>query len=161
MKRRVYLETTIPSYLTAWRSQDLIVAANQLATARWWDEVRPRYEVFVSDVVIQEAKEGNQEAASRRLEAIAGIPELPLTEEAEKLAGLLLTHAALPQKARIDALHIAIATLNGMDFLLTWNCTHIANATTLHVTEAVCRAAGFEPPVICTPPQLMEEADEA
>jgi hypothetical protein len=156
MKRTVYLETTIPSYLTAWRSNELIMAANQQATREWWDLARPNFEVFISDVVVREASEGNKDAAARRLAVIADIPELALSLEAEQLAGLLLAQAALPAKARIDALHIAIATLNGMDFLLTWNCRHIANAATQHIIEATCRAAGYEPPVICTPPQLME-----
>lgn len=156
MKQTVYLETTIPSYLTAWRSNELIMAANQQATREWWDLSKPNFEVFISEVVIQEAAEGNAEAAERRLASIKGIPELALSAEAEQLALLLLAKAALPAKARIDALHIAIATLNGMDFLLTWNCRHIANAATRHIIEATCRAAGYEPPVICTPPQLME-----
>ena len=155
MAQSVYLETTIPSYLTAWRSSELIMAANQQATRQWWDAARPNYDVFISDVVLREAAEGNKEAAARRLSVLAGIPELELSSEAEQLAGLLLARAALPPKARIDALHIGIATLNGMDFLLTWNCRHIANAATQHIIEATCRSAGFEPPVICTPPQLM------
>ena len=156
MKQTVYLETTIPSYLTAWRSNELIMAANQQATREWWDLAKPNFEVFISEVVIKEAAEGNAEAAERRLASIKGIPELALSAEAEQLASLLLAKTALPAKARIDALHIAIATLNGMDFLLTWNCRHIANAATQHIIEATCRAAGYEPPVICTPPQLME-----
>ena len=156
MKPKVYLETTIASYLTAWHSPELIMAANQQVTREWWDIARPNFDIFISDIVIQEASEGDKDAASRRLEAISGIPELALSAEAEQLAGLLLANAALPQKARIDALHIAIATLNGMDFLLTWNCRHIANAATQHIIEATCRMAGYEPPIICTPPQLME-----
>ncbi len=156
MKQTVYLETTIPSYLTAWRSNGLIMAANQLATREWWDLAKPNFEVFISEVVVKEAAEGNADAAARRLAAIADIPELALSLAAEQLAVLLLARAALPAKARIDALHIAIATLNGMDFLLTWNCRHIANAATQHIIEATCKEAGYEPPVICTPPQLME-----
>ena len=96
----------------------------------WWDTARPNYDVFISDVVLKEAAEGSREAAGRRLSALANIPELMLSTEAEQLADLLLAHAAVPQKARIDALHIAIATLNGIDFLLTWNFRHIANAST-------------------------------
>ena len=119
MKQSVYLETTIPSYLTAWRSPELIMAANQQATRQWWDSVRPNYDVFISDVVLREAAEGNQEAASRRLKALAGIPQLALSIEAERLAGLLLARAALSQNARIDALHIAIATIHGMNYLLS------------------------------------------
>jgi len=156
IKKTVYLETTIPSYLTAWHRPELIMAANQQATREWWDVARSKFDVFISDIVVQEISEGDKDAASRRLAAILGISELALSPEAEQLAGLLLASAALPQKARLDALHIAIATLNGMDFLLTWNCRHIANAATQHIIAATCRAAGYEPPTICTPPQLME-----
>jgi hypothetical protein len=159
MKKTVYLETTIPSYLTAWRSSELVVAANQQATREWWDNARGNYEVFVSDAVLKEASEGNEVAASLRLAVLQGIPKLALPLEAENLAVLLLKRAALLTKARIDALHIAIATVHGMDFLLTWNCRHIANANTQHIIEATCRSAGFEPPLICTPPQLMGELE--
>lgn len=85
------------------------------------------------------------------------LPELALTDKAEALAAKLLLGAALPQKAKADALHIGIATVHGMDYLLTWNCTHIANAIMRPKIESICRAAGYEPPVICTPPELVEE----
>jgi endonuclease III-like uncharacterized protein len=99
MRASVYLKTTISSYLTAWRSLELIMAANQQATRDWWDNARPNYDLFISDVVKQEAAEGNKDAALRRFKSIADIPELALSVEAEQLAGLLLSRAALPQKA--------------------------------------------------------------
>lgn len=157
MKSTVYIETTVPSYLTAWRSPELIMAANQEATRKWWDESRVTFELFVSELVIGEMSVGDPDAVKRRLAAVENIPELALTNQAEELAAKLLEGAALPQKAKADALHIAIATVHGMDYLLTWNCTHIANAIMRPRIESICRSAGYEPPVICTPPELVEE----
>lgn len=153
----VYIETTIPSYLTAWRSPELVMAANQEATRSWWDSARPRFELFVSQVVLFEAGSGDQDAATRRLATIMDLPLLELSVKAEALAERLLARAALPEKARLDALHIAVAATHGMDYLLTWNCRHIANAAKRPLIEAICRAEGYEPPIICTPLELMED----
>lgn len=157
MKSSVYIETTIPSYLTAWRSPELVMAANQEATRKWWDESRAKFELFISQLVIDEISNGDPNAVKRRIVVVEDLPELALTDQAEALAAKLLLGAALPQKAKADALHIAIATVHGMDYLLTWNCTHIANAIMRPKIESICRAAGYEPPVICTPPELVEE----
>ena len=157
MKPSVYIETTIPSYLTAWRSPELVMAANQEATRKWWDESRAKFELFISQLVISEISNGDPEAVKRRIAVVENLPELALTDKAEALAAKLLLGAALPQKAKADALHIGIATVHGMDYLLTWNCTHIANAIMRPKIESICRAAGYEPPVICTPPELVEE----
>lgn len=156
-KPTVYIETTIPSYLTAWRSPELVMAANQEATRSWWDTARPRFELFVSQVVLFEAGAGDQDAATRRLATIRDLPLLELSVKAEALAGRLLARAALPEKARLDALHIAVAAIHGMDYLLTWNCRHIANAVKRPLIEVICRAEGYEPPIICTPLELMED----
>ena len=153
MKPKVYIETSIPSYLTAWRSRDLIVAANQEITKEWWDS-REQFDLYISALVIQEAGAGNLEAAQKRLEQLDDIPELSVTEEVERFADVLIQKVPLPEKARIDALHIAVATLSGMDYLLTWNCTHIANAILRPKLEAICREFGYEPPTICTPQEL-------
>ena len=153
MKPSVYIEITIPSYLTAWRSPDLVMAANQETTKDWW-EIRDEYELYVSLLVIQEASAGDPSAAERRLKHIKDITIINITEEAESLAGILLQKVPLPVKAKIDALHIAVATLNGMDYLLTWNCSHIANAIFRPKVENICREFGYEPPTICTPQEL-------
>lgn len=153
MKPKVYIETSIPSYLTAWHSRDLIVAANQEITKQWWDS-REQFDLYISALVIQEAGAGNPTAAQKRLEQLDGIPELNITEEVESFAEILIQKVPLPEKARIDALHIAVAALSGMDYLLTWNCTHIANAILRPKLEAICREFGYEPPTICTPQEL-------
>ncbi len=155
MRPKAYLETTIPSYLTAWRSRDLIKAAHQEATREWW-ESRSRFELYVSQVVVGESAGGDPTAAAQRLQALADVPILDVTEDAEALASDLMERGPLPKKAAVDALHIAVATVHGMDYLLTWNCTHIANAATRGEIEAVCRENRLAPPTICTPIELME-----
>jgi predicted nucleic acid-binding protein len=156
MKRKVYIETSVVSYLTAWRSRDLILAANQEETRDWWDERSNGFDLFVSEIVIQEASAGDVNAATRRLEVLKTVTELDVTVEAQDLAKELMAKVPLPDKAQIDALHIAVATVHGMDYLLTWNCSHIANAALRHPIEAVCRDNQYEPPVICTPLELTE-----
>ncbi len=159
MNPKVYIETTIISYLTAWRSPQLVMAANQETTRNWWDDERHNFDLFISEAVIQEASAGDADAARRRLEAIETIPELPITDEARDLAQELIEKVPLPEKASVDALHVATATVNGMDYLLTWNCRHIANATLRNAMAGICRAAGYEMPVICTPLELIQETD--
>jgi hypothetical protein len=108
-------------------------------------------------LVIQEASRGDQSAAQRRLEILRDIPLLEMNYSAIVLAQEWIDNQLISKKAEEDALHIAIATLNGMDYLLTWNCKHIANATLRHNREVFCRLKGYESPVICTPEELIEE----
>lgn len=156
MNQRVYLETTIPSYLTARPSRDIVRAAEQEVTRAWWAS-RDRFGVYVSDLVVKEVTAGDPEAAVQRIQSLAGIPVLELTAEAQRLGTELVKRAALPAKAAIDALHISIAAVHGIDYLLTWNCKHIANATMRSKIELVCRTLRIEPPIICTPMELLEE----
>jgi hypothetical protein len=157
MKPKVYIETTIISYLTAWRSPQLVMAANQESTRSWWDEQRHKFDLFVSEVVIQEASAGDPVASLRRIEAIKGVPILLINDDIRQLAKELVTRTPLPETARADSWHIATATVNGMDYLLTWNCRHIANATLRNTMATICREAGYQIPIICTPVELMEE----
>jgi predicted nucleic acid-binding protein len=151
----VYVETSIPSYLTAKASRDLVLVAHQELTKGWW-EIRNRFELFISEVVLEEVSQGDPEAAKRRIEVITSIPLLELTEEAKEFAHKLIQLKLVPEKALADALHIAIAATTGMDYLLTWNCKHIANAITRPKIENLCRDMEMTPPVICTPEELLE-----
>ena len=153
MSARVYVETSIVSYLSARTSRDVVIAAHQQITRRWW-RGRRNYSLLVSQVVLDEAAVGDPGARARRLRALRGIPILPLTDQATQLAGDLVRRGALPKKAIVDALHIAIAAAHQVDYLLTWNCKHIANATTRGTIETICRSAGANPPIICTPEEL-------
>jgi len=150
------VETTIISYLTALPSADLILAAHQQVTRDWWKR-RQRFDLFISQAVHREVAAGDAEAARLRLAAVDGIPVLAIGTDTLELAERFLLRKVIPAKAAVDAVHIAVAVVNGMDFLLTWNCAHIANAAIRGKIEHACRDAGFEPPIICTPEELTEE----
>jgi hypothetical protein len=154
MKPRIYIETTVPSYLTAWPSRDLIRAAHQQITREWWAR-RDRFELYSSQLVVEECQAGDSRAAADRLEALVDIPLLEPTSDSLHLAQKLLWGIPLPSRAATDAAHIAIAAIHVMDYLLTWNCTHIANARLRPRIEELCRSAGYGPPLICTPQELM------
>ena len=155
MKSKVYLETTIVSYLVASPTQDVVQAAHQQVTREWWAR-RERFDLFVSRPVLAEARRGDATAGARRLDALARIPVLSINRGATTLARTLIRTGTLPTKARLDALHVATAAMNGMNYLLTWNLRHLANATIRGKIEDVCRKAGIRPPIICTPEELME-----
>jgi predicted nucleic acid-binding protein len=149
----VYVETSVLSYLSARRSRDIVIAAHQQLTRQWW-KGRTAYRLFVSQIVRDEVALGNLAARARRLRALRGIPALAVTEQATRLAGELVRRGALPKKATVDAFHIGIAAAHQIDYLLTWNCRHIANATMRGTIDAICRSEGLDPPVICTPEEL-------
>lgn len=157
MKPKVYLETTIASYLTARPSRDLIIAAHQQQTHEWWDKRRTEFDLYVSQVVLDEAGAGDKTTAAERLALLKDIAVLDQGDRARQLAKELFSGVPLPPKAAVDALHSAIAVEGGMDYPLTWNCTHIANATLRGRIEAICRGQGYEPPIICTPDELLAE----
>lgn len=155
MSDRVYIETTIISYLAARPSRDLIVAAHQQLTDEWWAQKRTAFDLYISQVVIQEASAGDQVMARKRLDLLSEIPLLEVNEAALEIAKGLLARGVIPARAAEDASHISIATVHGMDYLLTWNCKHIANAQMQKIVADTCRRAGYEPPIICTPEELM------
>lgn len=159
MKRRVYLETSVISYLANRPSRDVVVAGRQQLTHTWWESRRLAFELVISQVVLDEVGAGDQEAALRRLALVDGLPLLDVTTEAADLAARLIERVGLPPQAGADAAHVAIAAVHSVEFLLTWNVTHIANATLRRRVEDVCRAHGYHPPILCTPDELMEDAD--
>ena len=153
MKPTVYIETTIPSYLAAWPSRDLIRAAHQQLTREWWAE-RDEFDLYTSEFVVQECEQGDVQAAAERLVLLSGIPILEQVPTVTPLVEALINEVPIPKKAALDAFHVAMAATNGIQYLLTWNCTHLANAALRNRIEAICRTAGFEPPLICTPQEL-------
>jgi predicted nucleic acid-binding protein len=157
MKPKLYMETTVPSYLAARPSRDLIIAGHQQITREWWQERRELFQIFVSQLVVDEVSAGDPAAVRERLRAIEDLPLLDITPEVEPLASALLEARVLPPKAATDAAHIALATVHGMDLLVTWNCVHIANAVMAKAVARVCEEHGFECPVICTPEELLGE----
>jgi hypothetical protein len=156
MRPKIYLETTIPSYLTAWPSRDLIRAAHQQITLEWWKFRRADFDLHVSEFVLLEVGKGDPVAAAERLESLKDIPVLDASSEAQKLTAELIRRVPLPPKAALDASHIGIAVVSGMDFLLTWNCSHIANASLRSRIDDICREMGYSPITICTPIELLK-----
>ena len=155
MPRRVYIETTIPSYLTARPSRDILQAARQQLTREWWDVERRNYDLCISQIVLDEAAAGDAEAAQRRLAVIDTLPLLDLTFEVDGLAETIMQSGLLPASASRDAVHIAVAAVHQVHFLLTWNCRHIANATIFRDLQHIILDAGYDVPVICTPDELL------
>jgi predicted nucleic acid-binding protein len=157
MAQRVYIETTIPSYLTAWPSRSVVRAAHQQLTRQWWETRREDFDLVVSQLVLDECAAGDADAAEKRLELLRGIPVLAVTEPVGPLAATIIRDLNLPPKAVNDGVHVALAAAHGVEYLLTWNCTHIANAAYRERIAAACVAAGFRAPVVATPEELLKE----
>lgn len=157
MKPKLYLETTIPSYLISWPSRDLIIAGHQQITREWWEKRRDAFQIYISQLVVDEARAGDPGAARERVKAIRDFPVLDITPEVGVLASGILASGIIPRKAGTGAAHIAIAAVPGMDFLVTWNCVHLANAVIAKAVAKICRQHGWECPVICTPEELLGE----
>jgi len=155
VKATVYIESSVISYLTARPSKNALQAERQRLTRLWWRKLRPQFDCYVSDTVIKEISEGELLMAKKRVTAVRTIPRLAASDFAADLTEEILKRGFLPPKAAKDAAHIAIATTSGMDFLVTWNCTHIANAHVERQVAKICVAHEYEFPVICTPEQLM------
>lgn len=152
----MYIETTVVSYLTAQPARNVVIAGHQQSTRDWWRNATDRFELVASELVLNEASAGDPEFARARLAVLDSLMLLDTTEKALKLSQQLINSGVMPAKAAEDATHIAIAVTNGIEYLVTWNCRHIANAMIRSRIETVCRNAGFEPTIICTPDELME-----
>jgi predicted nucleic acid-binding protein len=153
----VYLETSFVSYLVSRPSRDLLVAGHQQATQDWWTRRRGEFGCYVSQVVLDEVSAGDPEEAEKRLATIGGFPVLEVTEEAESLAAAIMASGVLPARAVRDAAHIAVAAVHDMDYLLTWNCNHLANAQIIRRVSLVCNQERYNMPLVCTPEELMGE----
>lgn len=153
----LYVETSIISYLRPKVASQIVAAARQLLTRRWWDEERQNYELVTSQYVLDEAAAGDASLSTDRLKALDGIPLLPLDPEVGRIASEIISRTILPAKAQVDALHIAITAHHGIDYLLTWNCTHIANARMLPKIRAALLDLGCHVPIICTPEEMVDD----
>lgn len=156
MKPAVYIETTVISYLTAKPSRDLIIAAHQQITREWWDMALPHFEAFISPIVLEEISKGDEQAAKSRLDRVSSFPLLEVLPEVRNLAESYFSAIEIPEKARADSYHLAIAAWHGMDFLVSWNCTHIVSGRVKKIIEEVNFTYGIRTPIICTPEELME-----
>jgi len=155
MKYAIYLETSFISYLTGRLSNNIMVASRQISTQNWWRKRRQYFDLYISEAVELEAQSGNKEAANKRNEIIKDLPLLNINPEILELAQAFIQKGSLPEKAAVDAVHISVATFHKMNYLLTWNCKHIANAEIQKKLRKITRNLGYELPVICTPEELM------
>ena len=155
MKPTLYLETTIPSYLVARMSRDLVVASRQQLTHQWWETDRKKYDLFVSDVVVLEASRGDPEFAAKRLEIVRDLPQLAVTPQVNGLADDFRDALSLGESAEPDIYHLAIAAVHEMEYLLTWNLAHLANARVRHELEKWSLLTGRSIPTVCTPGELV------
>lgn len=154
-KKTVYVETSVISYLTARPSSNLLAAAWQKATNDWWDNQRDRFSLFASEIVIEEAAKGDVKAAELRLNALKEIPLLEITDSVLAFYKMLINEGVIPPKVMDDSLHIALAAIHELDYLLTWNFRHIDNAETKPIIRKICLDKGYQYPEICTPVELM------
>ncbi len=160
-KKSVYVETSVISYLTARPPRELVAAAWQAETILWWETQRGKFDLCVSSLVLEEIGRGDSTAAAKRLEALVGVPLLEVNQEVFALADSLVQPTAIPGKAFDDALHVAVAAVYGIDYLLTWNCRHIDNAEIKPKIRMICGNCGYFCPEICTPSELMGDTDHA
>lgn len=155
MSETVYIETSILGYLTARSTKNLILAANMEITRDWWELRRDAFSLYTSEAVLAEVAQGDSEIAAQRLKILRNFPLLALNQAVQGLAVRFLSRSNLPSKAKVDAIHIAAATVHGMDYLLTWNCKHIANAQIQGKLAEISLDCGYVLPVLCTPNELM------
>jgi hypothetical protein len=155
-KPTIYIETTVISYFTSRPSRDVVIAGHQAVTAEWWERDLPKFLPVISSVVRDEISAGDSLAAARRLAVVAKWNVLKLNDEATLLAIEYFDETALPEAARADAMHMAMAAWNGIDYLVTWNCRHIASARVRQLVEKINERRGLATPVICTPEELLE-----
>jgi hypothetical protein len=155
MKAKLYLESTIPSYYVARPSRDIVRAGQQRLTHDWWSKRLNDFEIFISDTVVDEISAGEMVMAKKRIELLKPFTLLATTDKVIEMAEALIHGGPLPKKAARDATHIALSAVHGMHFLLTWNCTHIANAQMFAKMREICESHGFNCPVICTPGELL------
>ena len=158
-KPKVYLESSVVSYRVARPSHDVIVAGHQKVTHVWWDNHLTEYEVCVSEFVLEEIQRGDADASSERVKIASGFAILPASAEVAPLAAEYMRELQLPNKALYDTLHIAIASVHGVEYLLTWNCRHIANAHLRRRISEINMRMGIFTPIICTPEELLDEDD--
>ena len=160
MRPSVYVESSVIGYLASRPSRDVIVAARQAITHDWWNNHSDRFDLHISGLVEEEIGRGDDDAARRRMGWVAGISSLRISEQAIELAGRLLANGAIPAGSEEDALHLAIASAQGADYLLTWNFRHINNAERKSAITGVVESLGFACPQICSPEELGGDSDD-
>jgi hypothetical protein len=156
----IYVETTVIGNVAGRIHSNPDVASRQRATRTWWTAASNRFELAISQLVVDECSDGDPTAAQERLDVVSDLTVLAITDEARALARLLNAEGAVPPSEPRDALHIAVAAVQRVQYLVTWNFRHIANATMRTKIEQTCRNAGYTPPIICSPPEIPGDNDD-
>ena len=156
MKKRLYIETTVVSYLTAKPSRDIIIAGHQGATRDIWPELSVKFETYVSALVFEEARKGDRNQAQLRVAAIESFPLLDIDDDARILAETIIAKKGIPSQYPEDALHIAVAAVNGIEIVVTWNFAHLNNPFIRKILRRIIEDEGYECPEICSPEELLE-----
>ena len=156
MKKRLYIETTVVSYLTAKPSRDIIIAGHQGATRDIWPELSVKFEAYVSALVFEEARKGDRDQARLRVAAIESFPMLDIDDDARILAETIIAKKGIPSQYPEDALHIAVAAVNGIEIVVTWNFAHLNNPFIRKILRRIIEDEGYECPEICSPEELLE-----
>ena len=156
MKDTLYLETSVVSYYTSKLSRDIIVLAHQEITRLWWPKAISRYDIFISEMVLEEASFGDPDAAQKRLKELEDFPHLELNDSVEEMARIYMDKLEIPDKSFRDAVHLALASVHDVDYLVTWNCTHLANGEVIKKLIMLNATCGIHSPIICTPEELLE-----
>jgi hypothetical protein len=155
-RKSLYVESTIPSYVTAWPSRDTIIAGHQAATVLFWEKERHKYDLFISDYVLDEIRDGDSEAAQKRLNLVEGIPVYPKTAEINALAAMYQKLLGIPDRAKADCTHLAVCVLERIDYLLTWNCAHLGSMSQRKV-QHYNEQHGLWVPILVIPEALMPD----
>ncbi|MBN1943826.1 MAG: type II toxin-antitoxin system VapC family toxin [Phycisphaerae bacterium] len=159
-KPTLYLETTIVSYLTARPSRDIVILGHQETTRQWWETKRSEYRIFISPFVIEESSAGDPAASRKRIQILEEMDVLPVNSSLEKLSQELQKYLEIPDKARLDAIHLAFSILYELDYLLTWNCSHLANANALRKLARMAKERNYWLPIVCTPDEMISDEKE-
>ena len=154
MKEKIYLETSVISYYSARPSRDVIVLAHQAITRSWWPIALKQYDIYISEVVIEEMSMGDPEAASKRIESVNEFAELKLSEDVERMADVYMREFEIPKKAFRDTLHLAFSSVHNIDYLVTWNCAHLANVHVIKKVRRINTEFDMPIPIICTPEEF-------
>ena len=155
MKNRIYLDTSVISYFVARPSKDVVQQAHQKLSREWWKEYQSKHLLYISVYVLEEIEKGNKDAAAKRLKAIEGLPVLDTSEDVDRLAKVILKELSIPEKARLDGYHLAIAALNSQDYIVSWNFKHMANSRVRRTFKSICSDEGIVCPEIASPEEMI------
>jgi len=157
MKLKIYLDTSVISYYVKKTEYDILEQAHYQLTRQWWRKFATHHSLFISVFVINEIEKGDKHAAMKRLKAVEGIPILDTSVSVDRLSRIIVKELNIPEKARMDGYHLAVAAMNSQDYIVSWNFKHMANARVRRIYKAICGEEGLVCPDISTPEEMLGE----